>query len=361
MLANASELMGALVALLFVLYKAPVVWRERRALDGRLLSAWLFGLAVIPALLFQVATVYEGVGRLSGWPNLAWLLSCTFLSLAYYLVALSVEAMAKPPATRGRPVRLYLFLAAYVVLFFGTDVAHTELYATADRLPATWGALLFANAFYGYTFSLMPMILRTSIKLILIESGELRLRMIVMFVAASSLTLLTTLKILSSLIGFFWPALVPSSIFPVMSLLLLISSVLWPGIFLPTGFYQVLLRPWHYLAEASHLFWLNYLCRRIERLHPNLISAVSWRQQLRQPALALQRALIIIQDFKLVRRPEWLARDPDLFSRLEGVDDALAPELLVQAYTRVGRALLIERVRDWLTWRLRSNDSGGES
>jgi CubicO group peptidase (beta-lactamase class C family) len=70
--------MEALVALLFVLYKAPVVWRERRALDGRLLSAWLFGLAVIPALLFQVATVYEGVGRLSGWPNLAWLLSCTY-------------------------------------------------------------------------------------------------------------------------------------------------------------------------------------------------------------------------------------------------------------------------------------------
>lgn len=56
--------------------------------------------------------------------------------------------------------------------------------------------------------------------------------MLVMFAAAFSLTLLTVLKILSSFYGYRDPALVPERVFSLMTLLLLLSSLLWPAILL---------------------------------------------------------------------------------------------------------------------------------
>jgi len=87
--ANASKLIGFLVALIFIVYKTPVVWHSRTTPDRRLLSTWLFGLTIALALLFQIDQVFILIGQMSHIPNLSWLLSSSFLSLAYYFVVVN--------------------------------------------------------------------------------------------------------------------------------------------------------------------------------------------------------------------------------------------------------------------------------
>lgn len=336
MTADLSKLIGAAVALLFVLYKAPLVWRRRGESDRRLLSAWLFGLAVVPALLFQMDTVFLATARLSGIPNLAWLLSCTFLSLAYHLLSVASLAIIGRSA-RGLALRLGLFLSLYLVLFFGGGVALAEVYA-GTRIPRSPGELLFANAFYLYTLSL---VLRTALKLVLAERNDLQLRMLVMFAAAFSLTLLTVLKILSSIYGYRDPALVPERVFSLMTLLLLLSSLLWPAIFLPGRFYQAMGRLWRGLETAGQLWWLSYLCRRAARLYPQPVKLTPWRRQLAEARLHRIRAAVALQDIKTILANRWVSRrDEALLAALTEVDDGLTPEQMATAYARAGRRLV---------------------
>ena len=338
MTADLSKLIGAGVALLFVLYKAPLVWRSRGESDRRLLSAWLFGLAVVPALLFQMDTVFLATARLSGIPNLAWLLSCAFLSLAYHLLSVASLAVIGRSA-RGLTLRLGLFLGLYLVLFFGGGVAFAELYA-GTRIPRSPGELLFANAFYLYTLSLMPLVLRTALKLVLAERNDLQLRMLVMFAAAFSLTLLTVLKILSSFYGYRDPAWVPEGVFSLMTLLLLLSSLLWPAIFLPGRFYQAGGRLWRELETAGQLWWLSYLCRRAARLYPRPVKLTPWHRQLVETRLHRIQAVVALQDIKTILANRWVSRrDEALLAALAEVDEGLTPEQMATAYARAGRRL----------------------
>jgi hypothetical protein len=356
-LANASKLIGVLVALIFIVCKAPVIWHTKPTPDKRLLSTWLFGLTITLALLFQIDQVFMLIGHISHIPNLSWLLSSSFLSLAYYFLVISSFSIFEFDSDfYSRYARIFLvhliaFLLAYVFIFFAGSVAYASPYA-GHNIPRSPGELIFANTFYCYTLSLMPIPLSFSLKLIIHEKGEIKVRMTPMLVATLSLTILTLLKIGTSLTGYYFPSSVPDSLFQVINILLLVSSVTWPCIFLPSGYYHAAIKFHDFVGSLIDLFFLTYLCRKIGRSCPPPLNPTPWWSRLRHPLLHIYEAIISIQEVKIVNIPA----NPQLHSpefvvaRLHKIDDgSLVDEKLVATYVKISQKLLMRELVEKLS------------
>jgi len=208
---------------------------------------------------------------------------------------------------------------------------------------------MFANTFYLYTISLMPVALSTSLKLVLYERGEIRVRMALMLVAAISLTLLTVLKIGTTIIGYYRLTAVPASLFPLINLLLLISSVTWPAMFLPSRYYRFVLTALDFVRNLKNLLFLTYLRRRVSHFYPIVVEPAPWGTQLRQPLLHIYQAIISIQEVKTVRLQANQPTEPDgpVLAMLRETDDgALLDERLVAAYVTISQKLLLRDLRE---------------
>jgi hypothetical protein len=345
---GATTIVAFTMSLAFVAIKFKLLAQNHR--DRRSAGLWLFGLSMATGFMFRLSYVYAWFDSLVSVNNLAWLLSCLFLTFAIYVLAgISCVGIYRDEnfrklqwATTGGLVLTY----AVFMFFFWRDVARgPEYYYPGSVIPIDRGSLVVKTVMLSYSSLVTLIPIRVYHRLF---RDEMMLPAKIRWFFAKVLSVDAILLFLSRLIlavaGYFFalPALIVTSI----TVIIIITQglfIFWPLAFLPSRAYAFLSRPIAYLEKLfvlQNLTTLERACRKLPGLSsPALPNPVSRWDHLSHPDLSVYKSIIAILDYKSCLKRDQVTDDKRWLEELLHICDETDYQAQVQAYSQLGAKL----------------------
>lgn len=349
------------------IYKFGAVWRDRQWRGGSLpFYFWGFTVCVAIGMTFMIEDVYLAFDRVVGVTNLAWLVTYAAFALAIFSITSGCFLVLEAPRPRLIPYSLLLTLAILVIVY---PIGIATLPEKPDHtIPVTLTEFIFMETLYLYVAALCVIPIATFTRLYRQEAVlPARLRWIVALGTTISSAMVAGLKAILTFLVFWDPETpVLAVAYPMINVVLISASILWPMAFLPNSFYLLLARPIEFLDKVRALRELQALQKKLNRLCPPVIGHTpDLREALDNLDFHLYRAVISILDAKKVlggiaranddlsvapapdtvlpELPDWDQQDTQLaqslHQTLQTVNDHVAFPDLVYAYRQVGRAV----------------------
>ena len=351
------------------IYKFGAVWRDRQWRGGSLpFYFWGFTVCVAIGMTFMIEGVYLAFDRVVGVTNLAWLVTYVAFALAIYSITSGCFLVLEAPRPRLIPYSLLLTLAILIIVY---PIGIATLPEKPDHtIPTTLTEFIFMQTLYLYVAALCLIPIATFTRLYRREAVlPAKLRWIVALATTISSAMVAGLKVILTFMVFRDPGTPALAVaYPMINVVLITASILWPMAFLPNSFYLLLARPIEFLDKVRALRELQALQKKLNRLCPPVIGDTpDLRTSLDNLDFHLYRSIIGILDAKKVlagfsgtdedqplaraseatrpELPDWDGQDrqlaQSLHATLQTVNDHVAFPELVHAYRRVGRAVLV--------------------
>ncbi len=329
---------------------------------------WAFSLFTAIGLTLMIWPVYLAFDRLTGLPNLGWLVTYAAFSLAIYYISLGCYLVLRQTRPRLMPWSLLLTL---VVLFAIYALGIVALPEKPDHtVPETLSEVIFMETIYFYMAVLCAIPIVTFAGLYRHETFvSARLRWLVGLAAALVSTVVLVIKIALTLLAFQNPATPAFAIlYPLITVGVVVVGILCPLAFLPNNLYKAMAQPFEFLGKTLALYELKTLQSRLDTLCPPVIDdSPDLKASLKNLDFHLYRVVIAVLDAKKTLAgyagitndlavlpatmahmagtvpPEWdekkLQQARLLHSELQKVDDNQEFSRLVKSYQKVSRVI----------------------
>jgi hypothetical protein len=319
------------ISLGFVLYYAPSILRHRKSLDERAFTLWIIGWLICLGSVFSMDETFVLIGKLSGIPNLAWLLTylCIILCLYYCTKASSAALRGDLAYLKLLTWIVALTVVSFTLIFFLGGLAFGPIILM--RTPAySFSELLGMGLVYLYnTILFFKMLTLSTVMILNNRLWEKRIRASILFVVYFSGVIYSVLRMFLTVLLYYSLVRESRFIYGLQSVLittLAITLLAWPAAFIPSALLRL-------PQQILDLYHLNYLHQQIrancsppmgDRLAPE------WTQ-IKHIQFYSDAIMIFVLDVKrLLKEKRLTLHDDELNIIIDHIDDTLTKDQLIK-------------------------------
>lgn len=320
-----------------VIYLAPGLWGSRKQLDKRLLAFWVVAWCFCFGI-FNLDDAYLFVGRISGIPNLGWLLIYAALTVGMYCVVV-ITSQTLQVASSKLITLAYItgaFLIALVAIFFASGIALAPARLVREGATSI-SELIYFNMVYVYQIVafLMPLVLFAK----MLFNSRLwlpRMRSAILVVVFVSAEMYSVLRIAMSLITYYHPGANVELIQELLVVAFIPAQTFWPLAFIPPQWFE-------FFAQNMRLYHMRCLYRQVQAdcglslsiPLPNLLS------QSRQASFYANAIAVFLLDIKwMTSKGRLVLQNDKLADMINRLDGSLSPSEFIDQCVAQSRVLI---------------------